>query len=54
MEKWKTLKSKYVHKSRFGNIRRDSCELPNGMVIDDYYVNEYSDWVNGVVITREQ
>lgn len=53
MEKWKTLKSEYLHKSPFGNIRKDTCELPNGLVIDDYYVNEYADWLNAVVITKE-
>jgi ADP-ribose pyrophosphatase len=53
MDKWKTVKSEYLHKSPFGNIRKDTCELQNGVVIDDYYVNEYSDWVNAVVITRE-
>ncbi|MGD6893792.1 hypothetical protein [Bacillus infantis] len=54
MEKWKTLKSEYLHHSPFGNIRRDRCELPNGLVIDDYVVNEFSDWVNAVVITKEK
>lgn len=54
MEQWKTLKSEYVHKNPYGNIRKDTCELPNGFVIDDYYVNEYSDWVNAVVLTREK
>ncbi|UFU00079.1 NUDIX hydrolase [Radiobacillus kanasensis] len=54
MKKWKTLKSEYLHKSPFGNIRKDQCELPNGIVIDDYYVNEYSDWVNAVVITKDK
>ncbi|MFT4416203.1 NUDIX hydrolase [Fredinandcohnia humi] len=53
LNKWRTLKSEYFHKSPFGNIRKDSCELPNGIVIDDYYVNEYSDWVNAVVVTKE-
>ena len=53
MDQWKTLKSDYIHKSPFGNIRKDQCKLPNGIVIDDYYVNEYSDWVNAVVITKE-
>ncbi len=53
MDKWKTLKSVYINKSPFGNIRKDECELSNGIVIDDYYVNEYSDWVNAVVITKE-
>lgn len=53
MNKWKTLKTEYSHKSPFGNIRKDCCELPSGIVIDDYYVNEYADWVNAVVITTE-
>ncbi|MGN7478562.1 NUDIX hydrolase [Solibacillus silvestris] len=34
-------------------IEKDQCELPNRIVIDDYYVHEYSDWVNAVVITKE-
>lgn len=38
MKKWKTLKTEYIHKSPFGNIRKDICEHPNGIVIDDYYV----------------
>ena len=54
MEQWKMLKSEYVHKSPYGNIRKDTYELPNGIVIDDYYVNEYSDWVNAVVLTKEK
>lgn len=53
MNKWKTLKTEYSHKNPFGNIRKDCCELPSGIVIDDYYVNEYADWVNAVVITKE-
>ncbi|REJ07958.1 NUDIX hydrolase [Halobacillus trueperi] len=54
MNKWVTLQSEYLHKSAFGNIRKDCCELPDGRVIDDYFVNEYSDWVNGVIITKEK
>ncbi|MFB4166944.1 NUDIX hydrolase [Virgibacillus sp. JSM 102003] len=53
MRKWKTLDSAYLFKSPFGNLRKDKCELPNGIVIDDYYVNEYADWVNAIVITKE-
>lgn len=53
MQKWRRLKTEYLHKSSFGNIRKDTCQLPNGSVIEDYYVNEYCDWVNAVVITQE-
>ena len=52
MKKWKTLHSEYLHRSSFVNIRKDRCELPQGIVIDDYYVNEYSDWVNALIITK--
>lgn len=53
MNKWKTLRSEYVYKTPFGNLRKDKCKLPNGFVINDYYVNEYSNWVNAIVITKE-
>ncbi|WP_251009806.1 NUDIX hydrolase [Bacillus sp. ISL-39] len=51
--KWKILKSEYLYKSPFGNLRMDECQLPNGSVQNEYYVNEYSDWVNAIVITKE-
>lgn len=50
---WKTLSSSYIFKSPFGNLRKDICELPDGHVIDSYYVNEYTDWVNAIVLTKE-
>lgn len=53
MKKWKTLNSEYLFKTPFGNLRKDECELPNGNIIKDYYVNEYSNWVNAIVITNE-
>lgn len=54
MEKWKTLNSAYLYKTPFGNLRKDVCKLPNGIIIDDYYVNEYSNWVNAIIITKEK
>ncbi|MFJ7666916.1 NUDIX hydrolase [Lysinibacillus sp. NPDC097195] len=53
MDKWKRLKSDYIHKSPFGNIRKDCCQLPNGLFIDDYVVHEYANWVNAIVITQD-
>ncbi|MFJ7934619.1 NUDIX hydrolase [Sporosarcina sp. NPDC096371] len=53
MGKWKTIKSAYHYKTPFGNLRQDTCQLPNGIIIDDYYVQEYADWVNAVVITKD-
>lgn len=54
MEKWKKLSSAYVYKSPFGNLRKDTLELPDGKRIDSYYVNEYDDWVNAFVVTKDQ
>ncbi len=54
MRKWKTIKSAYHYKTPFGNLRNDTCELPNGAIINDYYVHEYADWVNAVVLTKDR
>ncbi|WP_107839328.1 NUDIX hydrolase [Metasolibacillus meyeri] len=53
MKKWTTRSSEYVYQSNFGHLRKDECELPNSLLIQDYYVNEYADWVNAVVLTRD-
>lgn len=54
MKAWQTINSEYLYKTPYGNLRKDACKLPNGMTIDDYYVSEFSDWVNAVVITEER
>ncbi|WP_424413583.1 NUDIX hydrolase [Paenisporosarcina sp.] len=54
LKHWKTLNSSYLYQTPFGNLRKDTCELPSGQIIQDYYVTEYSDWVNAVVITKNQ
>ncbi|XRG80779.1 NUDIX hydrolase [Rossellomorea sp. GAMAL-10_SWC] len=54
MKKWKTLSSEYIFKTPFGNLRKDCCQLPDGNIIQDYYVNEYSNWVNAIVVTKEK
>ncbi|RLQ89908.1 NUDIX hydrolase [Planomicrobium sp. Y74] len=53
MKAWYTTNSEYLYKTPFGNLRKDTCKLPNGITIDDYYVNEYIDWVNAVVLTKD-
>ncbi len=54
MEKWKTIKSEYHYKTSFGNLRKDTCQLPNGEIINDYFVHEYGNWVNAVVLTKDK
>lgn len=54
MGKWSVLNSEYTFKSPFGNLRNDTCEMPDGTVIENYYVNEYADWVNAIVLTEDE
>jgi ADP-ribose pyrophosphatase len=46
---WKILESHHLHK----NVRIDTCELPNGKVIDGF-VLEYGDWATIVALTKDQ
>jgi ADP-ribose pyrophosphatase len=46
---WKILESHRLHK----NVRIDTCELPDGKVIEGFVV-EYADWVTVVALTKQQ
>ena len=39
LEKWKILNSKLVLNHQWCQVRQDQVELPNGVEIDDYFVN---------------
>jgi 8-oxo-dGTP pyrophosphatase MutT (NUDIX family) len=51
--KWKTLSSQYIHKGPWATLRTDKCEMPDGRIVDEYFVLEYPNWVNAVAITDE-
>ncbi|MES2963091.1 MAG: NUDIX hydrolase [Bdellovibrionota bacterium] len=50
---WKTLTSKELFKTSFFRFRMDSCELPDGRVMPNYYVMEFPDWANIVPVTDD-
>jgi len=50
---WKTLSSRYLHKGPWATLRTDKCEMPDGRIVEDYYVLEYPNWVNAVAITED-
>ena len=50
--KWKTLKSEYIIRRPWLTARRDTVELPTGVVNDEYYVLEYPTWVNVIAVTK--
>jgi 8-oxo-dGTP pyrophosphatase MutT (NUDIX family) len=50
---WKKLSSHYIHKGPWATLRSDRCQMPGGHIVEDYYVLEYSNWVNAVAITKD-
>ena len=51
--RWKTLHSEYLIRRPWLTARRDTVELPDGRVYDEYYVLEYPDWINVIAITDD-
>ena len=49
---WKRLSSEYLIKRPWLTARRDKVQLPDGRIMDEYYVLEYPTWINVVAITR--
>ena len=50
---WKLIHSEYVHKGPWATLRADKCEMPDGRIVDEYFVLEYPNWVNAVALTTE-
>ncbi len=51
--KWELVSSQYLFKDGWLTARRDRCRMPDGRIVDPYYVMEYPDWVNAVALTKE-
>ncbi len=50
---WEKLSSKYLVKEKWATLRVDACKMPNGTIINDYYVLEYPEWANAIAITED-
>ena len=53
MDNWIVVERKYLHKSPYGNMRLDTCRMPNGNIVEEYNVCEFSDWVDIVAINDD-
>lgn len=51
---WKTLSSKYLSKHIYFTAREDRCEMPNGQVVDPYFVVELPVSVCAMAITENE
>ncbi|OUL35883.1 hypothetical protein BV372_09155 [Nostoc sp. T09] len=51
---WNILKSRYLVKDKWLTLRADTYQMPEGQIVEPFYVFEYSTWVNIVAITKTQ
>lgn len=49
---WKILDRTYWFKSPYGNLRQDRVELPNGVVLEHFYLMEFPDWAGTLCLTE--
>ena len=50
---WKVLRSEYLVRAPWAVLRKDTCLMPGGQEVPEYYVLEYPNWVNVVAVTAE-
>jgi len=50
---WKTLRSEYLFKDLWFTVRKDTCQRPDGKIVDPYYVYEFPEWVTAVALTSD-
>lgn len=50
---WQTTESKYLVNDRWLKLRADTCVTPEGKIIAPWYVLEYPEWVNCLVIDKD-
>ena len=44
-ESWKKISSEYALNSKWIKVRKDTVELPNGHIMDDYFIIEKRMWL---------
>lgn len=52
--KWEVLSSEYVVESPWYRLRRDACRLPDGSLVESYYVREHAGFSVTFAITPDR
>jgi ADP-ribose pyrophosphatase len=52
--KWEVISSEYVLDTPWYRLRRDACRLPNGSVVESYYVREHAGFSVAFAITPDR
>ena len=50
---FKVLESEYLSRRPWFTVRRERVQLPTGAIVPEWYIFEFTDWVNIIAITRE-
>ncbi|MBD2757868.1 NUDIX hydrolase [Spirosoma validum] len=53
LQSWQTVSTRELVKSKWLRVRQDTCRLPSGREIDDYFVVEAPDGAVIVAVTQE-
>jgi 8-oxo-dGTP pyrophosphatase MutT (NUDIX family) len=53
MKTWEMLQSREIISDRWLKLTADQCRLPNGQIIDPYYVIHEKDWVHIFALTDD-
>lgn len=51
--KWKTLSSKYISSHKYFTARVDKCEMPDGTIVDEYFVVELPESACALALTDD-
>lgn len=54
MADWKILDSYYLFQDRWFKARADKCLLPDGKILEPYYIIELPNWTNMIIITKDE
>jgi 8-oxo-dGTP pyrophosphatase MutT (NUDIX family) len=50
---WELLESTYLSRKPYMTLRQDRVRLPSCVVIDDFFILQYPEWVNVVAVTPD-
>jgi ADP-ribose pyrophosphatase YjhB (NUDIX family) len=51
---WKILSSEYLTRHQYFTSRKDKCEMPDGKIVDEYFVVELPPTVCAVALSKER
>jgi ADP-ribose pyrophosphatase len=51
--KWKTISSRKLFSETWMSVRADTCQRPDGSMVEPYYVYDFPEWVTAVALTKD-